>query len=125
MKYLLVILTLLTLTGCATQNGERADRDNLAIEKVDSAIARIGIVTLARDGSDLHVRGTVLRRFGERGSVDGYVHIEALGADGGILSAIDTDYGRMGTRARSASFSAVLKIDHASVTRIRVIHHGS
>jgi hypothetical protein len=122
MKYVLVILALMSMTGCASQSHERIDQQDIAIEKVDSDTGRIQLVTLAWDGADLHVRGTVQGRVGEKGRMVGHVRIEALDAAGGVLSGVEAESRRMSIHARFADFSALLNVDRAAVARVRVVH---
>jgi hypothetical protein len=119
MKNLTALLVLMLVSGCASFTGERPEA-RITVERVGSVRAGIGVVTLAGGATSLIVHGTVTRRPENRGTLRGYVRIEAFDANGGVVYAVDAVYRNMSLKARSARFSGVLAVAAERVKRGRV-----
>ena len=124
-KTVLLLLPTVVLTGCASLAGtDPADAHRIAIDKVDSSLATIRMVTVTPSEAGIRVRGDLTRKPASRGPVYGHVHIEVLGADDQTLLARDTRQRRRNAKSRSVQFSEYLAVDPATVTFVRITHHS-
>lgn len=114
----------IALQGCAATAERTAfDVEHIKVEKVDSRLARIGLVQLSRTVTGFRVRGELIKKTIGLGPIYGHVHLEAFGVDDDLLAALEAPYRKYSAVSRAAAFTQSLAVAPVATRWIRIEHH--
>ena len=121
LQYNLIILGSLAIAGCATnQEKDLSSANIIAIERVDSKKASIGVVNITNAENVFKIQGEIRRRAKLRGAIPGHMDIELIGGDGKIITKLFTNYSRGSYKAK---FNLTLTDPPKEDYFVRVTHH--
>lgn len=119
-----VLFVLLGLSGCTSMTyTDSNDASHILIDKVQSRVASVRLVSLKKNENGLRVQGQVKRNVGGRVPLFGHVHIDAIGADDGALLSRTKIFKHTSGKNRTVWFSVLLSIDASSVEVVRITPH--
>jgi len=75
-----VLLIILALSGCTTMaSTDSNDLSHIFIDKVESRVVRVRLVSLKKSENGFRVQGQLKRNVGGRVPLYGHVHIDVVG----------------------------------------------
>ena len=115
---------MITMVGCSTSQ-EVISNSNIIIEKVSSMDAKITQAGLYKtESKNILLRGKLKRQFFVRNAqVPGHLRIELISLKGKLFKAAEFNYGRKNNHLDKLSFSILIPVDPALISKVRVIHH--
>ena len=123
---LAILVALISSAGCATQNVDISSSRQLDVQIENSEMATLTDVEVIEkaDGS-AWVRGMMVHRANDVGTLKGHVHVEVLDKRGARIEAVKESYRHrvMGTVGRRMTFAARLSAIPPNNAKIIVKHH--
>ncbi len=118
----LLLLLVMTLTGCATTNGLIKEAD-LKLEVIDSSTVRITHASLQTSAGTLTLHGDLERRIAAHGPIPGHLHVDLLDPEGTVIKEIRIGYRYKGAKSHKATFNLPLPAALPVGSTLRVTHH--
>ncbi|MDZ7750951.1 MAG: hypothetical protein U5S82_04665 [Gammaproteobacteria bacterium] len=117
-------LAFLAGAGCSSLPANLAADGDVQVECVDSRDAHIGAVRVGAVPEGLRVSGELRKAFLLRGWIPGHLHLEAMAADGAVLSTALVPYHRRRAKSGQAYFARTMAVRPEAVHTVKVVHHG-
>jgi hypothetical protein len=113
------------LTACGTTQINMVSEGKVQLELIPSDYLHFSRVSIYRTDTGVLVVGELHTDKHGRGSIPGYIVIEVITPDGGLLTTISSDYQSGSFKSRKSQFAVEIPNEIPVNSTVRITHHDT
>ena len=118
-----ILLSSIIVTGCATNQINLANTDQIDVVKISSRSAKFTKLAVYSNDSGISVSGELRKRIPSRGRIYGHVDVDVLSPNGTVLFTTTTNYHRKSRKSHLSKFTIDIPLVLERGSTVRAIHH--